>query len=188
MTQPFVIRAMVPDDLTEVMELEKLCFPTPWTANAYRHELRNNPNSYYCVMHGVRTLYPALPAILSYGGFWILDDEAHIVTIATHPAWRRKKLAELLLLTMIEQARTLGVAGVTLEVREQNLAAQQLYRGLGFVEVGRRKGYYPATQTHPREDAILLTLNGVDHEAVNVALAARHEVVTQTATRLLLAG
>jgi [ribosomal protein S18]-alanine N-acetyltransferase len=41
---------------------------------------------------------------------------------------------------------------VHLEVRESNLAAQGLYKRLGFAPAGRRKGYY----SDPPEDAILL--------------------------------
>ncbi|MCK7481613.1 MAG: hypothetical protein M0C28_33885 [Candidatus Moduliflexus flocculans] len=45
-----------------------------------------------------------------------------------------------------------------MEVRESNTAAQEMYRQFGYEAVGRRKRYYKDTD----EDAILMTLNGLD--------------------------
>ena len=188
MDLPFTISDMTIDDLQDVMVLEERCFPTPWSINAYRREIEYNPRSHYIVLHGRRDLLPALPALLGYGGFWELGEEAHIVTIAISPAWQRNKLGEVLLLIMIGRARALGVRDVALEVREHNDAAQKLYEGLGFVRVGRRRGYYPATPTRPREDALLLTLSGIDQDAVYSPLLVRYEQAATTATRRLLVG
>ena len=46
---------------------------------------------------------------------------------------------------------------VFLEVRPSNLHAIALYQSLGFVEVGRRRGYYQAEVG--REDALVLKLS-----------------------------
>ena len=97
---------------------------------------------------------PDLPPILAYGGYWLLGDEAHIVTIATHPDFRRLGLAEYLLRLMIERAQAGGATDITLEVRMGNRAAQRMYEKLGFVKVGMRKEYYRDN----REDALLMTL------------------------------
>jgi ribosomal-protein-alanine N-acetyltransferase len=45
-----------------------------------------------------------------------------------------------------------GVTRATLEVRESNRPARQLYERLGFVAAGIRHGYY----TEPVEDALIL--------------------------------
>ena len=96
----------------------------------------------------------ATPPIFAYGGYWLMGEEAHIVVLATHPQWRRRGLAEAVLIEMLAQMRSVDVNEVTLEVRSGNVAAQELYRKLGFEEVGRRKRYYRDNG----EDALLLTL------------------------------
>ena len=110
--------------------------------------------SNYCALRPPVESQGGLPSILAYGGYWLMGDEVHIVTIATHPHYRRRGLSESLLVQMIEQCRNQGARLVTLEVRVSNLAAQQLYAKLGFVEVGLRRAYYHDN----REDAVLMTL------------------------------
>jgi ribosomal-protein-alanine N-acetyltransferase len=146
---------MALDDVPFVGVLEPLCFPSPWSQDTYRHEISRNQNASYWVLRPdpgeTRT---DLPPILAYGGYWLLGDEAHIVTIATHPEFRRRGLAEHLLCLMIERAQAGGATDITLEVRMTNTAAQRMYEKLGFVKVGMRKEYYRDN----REDALLMTL------------------------------
>jgi ribosomal-protein-alanine N-acetyltransferase len=91
--------------------------------------------------------------IAGYAGFWVMVDEAHISTLATHPAWRRQGVAELLLIAMTEHAAEIGARVMTLEVRVSNTGAQALYRKFGFEVVGRRLQYY----SDNREDALIMT-------------------------------
>ncbi len=53
--------------------------------------------------------------------------------------------------------RLAGVTEVILEVRASNQPALGLYRRLGFVETGRRPGYY-MDPPEPAEDAVLMRL------------------------------
>ncbi|MGE5262781.1 MAG: ribosomal protein S18-alanine N-acetyltransferase [Acidobacteriota bacterium] len=91
--------------------------------------------------------------VVGYGGLWLMVDEAHISTIASHPDWRRRGIGELLLLAMIDSAAEIGANIVTLEVRVTNVPAQVLYTKYGFEVVGRRKGYY----SDNGEDAYIMT-------------------------------
>jgi ribosomal-protein-alanine N-acetyltransferase len=150
-------------DVDHIDELERVCFRAPWSAATYRRELQHNRlSSYWVIRPANRDALAILPPILAYGGFWLMSNEAHIATIATHPQWRRRKLSEWLLLEMIAQARIHGAYTATLEVRVSNLAAQALYEKLGFVEVGQRKRYYRDNG----EDARLMTLFNLDDGAV----------------------
>jgi ribosomal-protein-alanine N-acetyltransferase len=97
----------------------------------------------------------------------VLGDEAHIVTIASHPKLRRRRLGELMLLHLIERARETGVTAVTLEVRASNRAAQELYHKWGFEQVGLRKRYYRDNN----EDALLLTLFDVGSDEIWLPMA-----------------
>lgn len=153
---------MTVDDVPAIGELEILCFPAPWSPETYLHELRHNPRSFYFVVRPVPEAPPALAPILAYGGYWLMGDEAHIVTLASHPDWRGRGLGEWLMLNLIARIWEAGVTSVTLEVRVGNLAARQLYEKWGFEQVGLRKRYYRDNG----EDALLLTLFHVDHPLV----------------------
>ena len=163
-----VCERMLLPDVPVVSELEKRCFPAPWSADTYRHELLHNARSFYWVIRpGQSAESEQMPPILGYAGYWLLDGEAHIMTIAIHPDWRRHKLGEWLLLETLASARTKDGRQATLEVRVSNSAAIALYTKLGFGEVGLRKRYYRDNG----EDARLLTLFNLDQAAVWQPLA-----------------
>jgi ribosomal-protein-alanine N-acetyltransferase len=164
---------MTPADLPAVMELERVCFPTPWSLGTYQRELLNRHAS--CWVIRPTAAVADAPALLGYAGLWHLGDEAHITTIATHPGWRRRHLAEWLLVHLADVAGRRGARALTLEVRMHNTGAIALYTKLGFVSVGVRKGYYQDTG----EDARLLTLFAIDHPAVWGQLAARQAEIEE---------
>ena len=82
-------------------------------------------------------------------GLWIILDEAHVTNIAIHPHFRGRKLGRVIINGNMRQAVCLGAEKITLEVRPSNKVAQKLYRQLGFVAAGIRKGYYSDTWKMP---------------------------------------
>ena len=189
---------MVTADIDEVMVIERQAFASaPWSASAYRHELTRNEMAHYFVVRarhepllesrgGKRALWKkllapkappqpaaALPPILAYGGFWLMADDAHISTIATATAWRRKYLGELLLVALIEQARALGALRMTLEVRPSNTAAQALYRKYHFEDSGRRRRYY----SDNGEDALKMSTDRIDRPDFQQAFDERKRLL-----------
>lgn len=158
-----MMERMTVKDVPAVAALARLCFPEPWSATTFQRDLEHNTRSVYWVVRHIPPWEPATDrnrqagAIVAYGGLWLLDDEAHIVTLATHPDWRKRQVATWLLQTMLAHARLAGGQCATLEVRASNTPARRLYERFGFREVGRRKGYYTLNpQTGEREDALLL--------------------------------
>jgi ribosomal-protein-alanine N-acetyltransferase len=160
-----IIERMTLDDIAEVMDIEQVAFPLPWPAQAYRQELQNFGRSYFIVARAIpngngqhetpartgllqrivqRKPRRALPdrPVVGYGGLWVVADDGHISTIATHRDWRGKGVGELLLLSMLREAQRRNAAVATLEVRVSNTVAQALYRKYRFDEVGLRKHYY----------------------------------------------
>ncbi len=93
--------------------------------------------------------------IAGFVGVWHVAaaGEAHIVSIGVRTEYRGLGLGEALLLAAIERAIESGLGKVTLEVRVSNHVAQNLYKKYGFMERGRRRGYY----TDNREDALIMT-------------------------------
>lgn len=180
---PVSFAPMTLRDVPDVDRLERRCFPTPWSASTYRHELRHNPRSHYWVVRPrlelLQRVRASIPSLLGYGGYWLIVDEAHIVTFATHPAWRRRKVGTWLLINMLGEAREAGALQATLEVRAGNVAAKTLYARLGFIEVGYRKEYYPRTDPEiPGEDAVLMTLFGLDIDKVWQELQRQRDAIT----------
>jgi [ribosomal protein S18]-alanine N-acetyltransferase len=164
---------MTPADLDEVMPLERRCFKDPWTRHMYLSDLTGNALATYLVLRlpaGVSARQadqgPA-PSLLAYGGFWLLMDEAHIATIASHPGWRGCGLGQCLMLALLDQAFARGAALATLEVRVGNTPARRLYEKLGFEEVGERRNYY-----RDGEGALILTTPPLRAPALQERLSA----------------
>ncbi|HXG24804.1 MAG TPA: ribosomal protein S18-alanine N-acetyltransferase [Chthonomonadales bacterium] len=141
---PVSIEPMRRSDIPAVSVIEHRCYTTPWQENAYYTELSNRFACYLVARLDGQ--------IVGYGGMWVIMDEAHITTLAVDPPYRRRKIGERLLLELMEAAIARGASRATLEVREHNIAAQNLYRKYGFREAAIRKNYY----TDNQENAIVM--------------------------------
>jgi ribosomal-protein-alanine N-acetyltransferase len=141
-----IIDAMRLDDLEAIHQIELASFSSPWPPNAYRSELETNRLASYLVAR-------AGTEIVAYGGMWLMVDEAHITTFAVHPAWRRQRIGERLLLAFLDLAVGRFAREATLEVRLSNIAARRLYEKYGFRPVGLRPRYY----SDDGEDALIMT-------------------------------
>jgi ribosomal-protein-alanine N-acetyltransferase len=106
-------------------------------------------------------------AMVAYGGMWLMVDEAHITTFAVHPAWRRQRIGERLLLAFLDLARDRHAREATLEVRLSNLPARRLYEKYGFRPVGVRPRYY----SDNNEDALIMTTDPLGDAAWRERLA-----------------
>ncbi len=165
---PYSLRRMTTDDIPQVMAIENESFPAPWPARVYRNELAHNALAHCLVLEVDASIRPAaggevLPvrrtgSCVGYGCFWLLEDEARVSTLAVAAPWRRRGLGELLLLALIDEAHTVDVKLLTLEVRVTNRVAQNLYAKYGLEIVGRRKRYY----TDNAEDALVMTVKLLD--------------------------
>jgi ribosomal-protein-alanine N-acetyltransferase len=149
----FLVRAMQPEDIPAVMNIDRDSFPNPWPENTYQYELRKNPASHLLVIQSRETAQ-----IVGVAGYWLIIDEAHISTFAVHPAWRKRGVGKVLLTAMLRNAAGSGATSAMLEVRAGNAAAQALYGGFGFRAVGLRKGYYK----NNGEDAVLMTADRIN--------------------------
>jgi ribosomal-protein-alanine N-acetyltransferase len=109
-------------------------------------------------------------AIVAYGGFWLMLDEAHIATIASHPDWRGCRLGQWMLLALLDVALARGAATSTLEVRAGNLPARRLYEKLGYEVAGVRKNYY-----RDGEDGLIMTTPPLTGPAMQARLAVARE-------------
>ncbi len=155
-----LIEPMRLDDLPAVHEIERQSFTTPWPAHAYRTELESNRLATYLVarVEGM---------VVAYAGMWLMVDEAHITTFAVHRDWRRQRIAERLLLALLDLAVRRHAREATLEVRLSNLAARRLYEKYGFRPVGIRPRYY----TDDSEDALIMTTERLEGPQMTARIA-----------------
>lgn len=143
-----MIRRMALDDLEQVVAIDQVSFSLPWPARSFQFELTDNPASRCWVTEVDGGIAAMLVA-------WLIVDEIHIATFATHPDHRHQGFGSQLLLHTLRYAKEEGANSSFLEVRENNEAAIGMYRKFGFVENGRREGYYK----NNNEAAILMTLD-----------------------------
>lgn len=130
--------------VAQVATLEKICFADPWSETSVASELKN-PLSCWLVAEedGV---------VAGYVGSQTVIDESDMMNVAVHPDYRRKGIAEALVMELVEALKKRESRCLTLEVRASNEPAKALYEKLGFEQVGLRKNYY----RNPKEDALIL--------------------------------
>jgi len=143
-------------DLDEVMAIEEVSFPTPWSRKLFAEEL-------------AREFSDALVAVPREGGgiqgyavCWTVLDESHLLNIAVRPDARGKGVGRALLLECIRRGARAGADRIHLEVRAGNGPALRMYEREGFSYAGFRRGYYSDTG----EDAILLSRDLKESDAV----------------------
>jgi ribosomal-protein-alanine N-acetyltransferase len=140
-------------DLRNVLPIENVVFPEPWSVAVFNSELAlRHGRRYRAAWDGDR--------MAGYIGFLIVGDEAHITTIATAPSYQRTGVATALILDGIHALRGSGVKHLSLEVAAGNEPAQSLYRRFGFAPIGVRRNYYPLTG----QDAIMMWAYDIDSE------------------------
>ena len=143
----YTIVPMNTSHIPQVEEIERVCFPDPWSKKLLEDLLAEEHALTLAAVAGDG-------AVLGYVSLsWVLD-EGYINNVAVRPDCRRMGIATALLEALRRQGAEKGLSFLTLEVRESNRGARALYAGLGFAEAGQRRGYY----LHPKEDAIIMTL------------------------------
>ena len=139
-----IITNMTAQHVSQIAELEKLCFSDPWSEKSVASELDNKLAWWLVATDGDR--------VAGYVGSQTVMGETDMMNIAVHPDYRRRGLAEALVNALVEELKKQESHCLTLEVRASNEAAQKLYEKLGFAQVGLRKNYYRS----PKEDALIL--------------------------------
>jgi ribosomal-protein-alanine N-acetyltransferase len=116
-----------------------------------------------------------LRSIVGYAGIWVMTDEAHVTTIASHPDVRGRGVGEFLLVALIHRAIEVGARWMTLEVRASNAVAQGLYRKYTFKEMGVRRRYY----SDNGEDALVMWTDALDSDSFATALEYNERKLAQ---------
>lgn len=153
MNSPLSLTPITSTDIQALMQIEDECHSHPWSEKTFRSCLggRYFGNKLSC------TLNEPSNVIGFYIGEYVID-EATLMDICVSPSHQGKGLGKKLLIDFIEQSKAKGAAKIWLEVRAKNISAQMLYMNIGFIETGRRTGYYPSARGFGYEDAIVMCL------------------------------
>jgi ribosomal-protein-alanine N-acetyltransferase len=136
-------------DIDDVVALEQSVFPHPWSRNNFLDSLTSGYDAW--------VLRDETGALAGYFLLMAAVDEAHLLDVAVAGSRQGTGLGRYLLDKVAARARGLGVESVLLEVRPSNGRALDVYRRYGYIEIGRRRAYYPAHEGR-REDAIVMRL------------------------------
>ena len=140
-----MIRLMTLADITRVLELENQLFTSPWGEDDFKYELESN-------LYSTVFVDEFDDNIVGYVGIWIIFEQAQITTLGVDKSYQHKHIGQALLVHAMEVAVEKHAELMSLEVRISNIAAQNLYRKLGFKTETIRKDYYQDNH----EDAYLM--------------------------------
>ncbi len=141
-----LMRAMTTRDLSQVLTIEQMSYPFPWSEGIFRDCLRSGYHA--CV------LADTAGTVFGYALMTIAVGEAHVLNLCVAQGARRQGYGRRILDHLMETARGGQADMMFLEVRPSNVSALHLYRNADFDEIGTRRGYYPAHRG--REDALIL--------------------------------
>lgn len=141
---PFAIREMDRSHVPQVLEIERACYPAPWSDLAFSHEIKSEASVALVAMDG--------ESVAGYLVGWIAAGQVHVANIAVAAGHRRRGVGTRMMLRLLEEAVQRGCTSSSLEVRESNLAARSMYSRLGYHAVALRKSYYSS----PAEDAVVM--------------------------------
>ncbi|MCX7150166.1 MAG: ribosomal protein S18-alanine N-acetyltransferase [Rhodocyclales bacterium] len=136
---------MTEADLDAVAEAERRIYAFPWTRGNFADSLAAGHGAWLAQEKGCMTGYAVMMQAL---------DEVHLLNITVLPEAQGAGRGSALLSHLIDLARMKAATRMLLEVRPGNTSGQGFYQRHGFVEIGRRRDYYPAHEG--REDAIVM--------------------------------
>lgn len=133
-------------EIPEVAKLEEKCFSSPWSGKALAESLKNEFSYFVCAKSGEK--------VAGYAGMYYICGEGYVFNIAVDENFRKMKIGTNLLKHLIDFSKSKNLKFLSLEVRQSNIAAINLYEKLGFKNLGIRKNFYE----FPKENAVIMTL------------------------------
>lgn len=142
------IEAATPDDLEDILEIERESSSNPWQQSFFESEFTEKFST---------VLVTRNKSDGKADGFIVfrtINDIAEINNIAVRVNRRRSGIGEGLIEYLIGISVKNKVSSIFLEVRSKNHPAIKMYEKFGFRLSGKRKDYY----NHPKDDALIYKL------------------------------
>ncbi|MEM2910022.1 MAG: ribosomal protein S18-alanine N-acetyltransferase [Nitrososphaerota archaeon] len=141
-----IIRNATPNDLLQVMHINRLCLPENYTFSFFEALYRDAPRAFFVAEHNgkiVGYVMCRIERIFSKIDKFKLKKAGHIVSIAVLPDYRRMHIGSALMKCATEALKNeYDCYEVYLEVRVSNEPAITMYEKLGFYKVERQEHYY----------------------------------------------
>ncbi|MDO5035149.1 MAG: GNAT family N-acetyltransferase [Actinomycetaceae bacterium] len=159
------VRRLTGEDLNLVLHFDVRVFPAAdqWNEQTWHEELTRSDRLYLGAFAGAQ--------LIGMAGAYV-NEHSDLLTIGTHPQWRGRSVASLLLdllldslgkINLSERAGEQTLPGgiekpirrvrkILLEVRASNEKAIKLYASRGFEIIGEIARYYH----RPTEDAVIM--------------------------------
>ena len=158
----YIFRKAILKDIDDILNIEKIAYGKHhWSKDVFTKEFKNQYSTYFVCEYNTDK-----PKVIGYIGYWQIEDEGHITTLAISNSYKRKHVADKLLYILMNDARSKDIKWLTLEVRLSNLPAINLYKKYNFKQLGIRKKYYQDNN----EDALILwteNLNDDKYRSIN---------------------
>lgn len=147
------LRLATAEDLPAVAELEGIGYNgyMAWELEDFVRDWQTNPYAVYLVLEHVSEPVtitdgvveePVKPPLVGMITGRFLVKKAHISHLIIHPDFQGHGLGDYLLTQWLVLAKQLKVRQASLEVRESNFSAQQLYYKHGFTLASKKENYY----------------------------------------------
>ena len=134
------------EHLPLVADIEKIVFSDPCSEKGLELFLDEKNLCVCCFEDDTLVSYCTLVTVL---------DEAQIINVATSPKFRGRGYAREVIFSVVDECKKRGITLISLEVRESNVPAIELYTSFGFTIEGKRKDFYK----NPRENAFVMIKN-----------------------------
>ncbi|MGN1266598.1 MAG: ribosomal protein S18-alanine N-acetyltransferase [Dorea sp.] len=141
------VRKIREDEIEVLEQLEKRCFPDPWS---FKSILETYQQNHAVILGGYRE-----NKMVGYVIFYYVLDEGEIARIAVEPECRRTGAATGVFEALLKLCAEKEITKIMLDVRESNASAIAFYRKCGFTDDGIRKRFY----SDPVEDALLMSMS-----------------------------
>ena len=140
------LKKLTKEDVDGLYEVSSLSLKETWSLGSIEQELSNKFARYIVCKDGDK--------VIGFIGAWLIASEGQITNLAVHPDYRKRGIGKKLMKSLISSLKNEDCNAITLEVRESNTVAKNLYKNLGFLSEGIRKNFYEDN----KEDANIMWL------------------------------
>ena len=144
------IKLADPDMAAEIAAMHMKLFNRPWDVAAVMPLLTAPASVAFVARIG------APPVSIGFVIGQIAADVSEVISIGVAQGWQQRGVARILFRAFERAVERAGANRLFLDVAADNAAAYALYKAMGCVEVGRRKGYYTRHEA-PSVDAIVMS-------------------------------
>ncbi|MGN0114567.1 MAG: ribosomal protein S18-alanine N-acetyltransferase [Acutalibacteraceae bacterium] len=140
-----IIRTLNKDDTDGIFAVESGCFSSPWDKSVILGTISQSSYRYFGAFDD--------DILCGYASVTLVADECYVNRIAVLESYRKRGIADELMINIIAFCESVSAMFLSLEVRSRNIAAISLYEKHGLKQEGLRRKFY----REPDDDALIMT-------------------------------